>query len=411
MATMCAITIGLRLSQETIELIGLSFVVTVVIAIIGLFCLFGAVGWQGFRWLRIWVNKAEFKARVISTEHGTWFIAHPKIDIAPLHNTPYLRINGHERELTPDERFYSTLQAPQNRANGATALLPAPQPEQQLDLLTLINQYPHVHIFGRTGNGKTSLLRTIGYNRIAAGHQVFVLDSNDHPAEWTGLTRIKDEQEQDSFIANALELHRLNSTALADGRAIEGDFEQITILSNEWTDIVRRTESAATFIDEMSRKSRKSGFHCGFSTQTKLAADLGLDGRYQVVRNFLQVELLVSTDGRHTARCIADGRVIAELDIPAPPPRPIMLSSGYTPPSITQVRVGEVIPTRTKDKAELIRDNLESILSDGLPHATTEIKQVMEAEGFISSDEDWAYIRSVANRAGMTKAGHGYWQL
>jgi hypothetical protein len=172
---------------------------------------------------------------------------------------------------------------------------------------------------------------------MSSGHKVFILDSNDHPAEWTGLTRIKDAAEQDDFIARALAVHRINCEALADGRAIESDFEQCTILSNEWTDIVRRTEAAALFIDEMSRKARKSGFHCAFATQTKLAADLGLDGRYQVIRNFLQLELLQSPDGVYTARAFADGRFIVELIVPAPPPKPAMLSRGYTPPSLDEI--------------------------------------------------------------------------
>lgn len=299
------------------------------------------------------------------------------------------------------------------RADSPVALLPGSVEgaQPQTDLLTLIDHYPHTHFWGGTGDGKTSILRTVGHRRKAAGHEVYVLDSSEHPARWAGLTRIQDAREQDEMIAKFLSLHRLNSQALGQGQAIESDFNQITILSDEWTDIVRRTEEARVFIDEMSRKSRKSGVHCGFSTQTKLAADLGLDGRYQVIRNFLQVEVVRSPDGIYMARAVYGGSKIGEFIVPAPPPEPVMLSSGYTPPALAEVRIDEVIQPGAKDKAVEIRDYLTQLLSDGIARSTSEIRQELEEDGMIATSADWAYVRSVANRAGMTKAGHGYWQL
>lgn len=354
----------IRLPQEIINLVGFACVASFLIAIAGAFIYAGKMFQQ--RYKSVAYDTKRKKYEIIKDGFGMVHLINLDTDIVEnLSTYPGTHHNGIWVEPHPAAAAaWFALVGKARSESPANLLLPASvDAEYQPELLALINQYPHVHIFGRTGNGKTSLLRTIGHNRIAGGHKVFVLDSNDHPAEWIGLTRIKDEREQDEFINRALSVHRLNSEALADGRAIEADFEQITILSNEWTDIVKRTEAAAIFIDEMSRKSRKSGFHCGFSTQTKLAADLGLDGRYQVVRNFLQVELLQTPDGIHTAKCYADNRFVVEVTVPTPPPKPAALSSGYLPPDIDIVDA-VAIEAKTTEKQQAILNNYDNGLTD-----------------------------------------------
>lgn len=133
----------------------------------------------------------QYHARVISTAHGTWFVAHKHIDIAPLSNTPYLRINGHERELTPDERLYATLQAPHNRASGAMGLLPTPQPtnEQQLDLLSIFTQSTQSYaIIGGQQVGKTFQARRIAQYWLQSGIKPIVIGPKWDKDEWDGCT-------------------------------------------------------------------------------------------------------------------------------------------------------------------------------------------------------------------------------
>ena len=348
---------------------GIGFsVVVLALAIVTYFCL---IGWQKLQQERMATKQAGYESeikRYVTKKDGHGMLH--LLDVATGHSqnlTIDARAyrNGHYEEPSLSEaRNYALAMAKSQRQIDSVAGQMVIEPTVQQDLLDIINRYPHTHFWGGTGDGKSSILRTVGFNRRELGHQVYVLDSNDHPAMWDGLERIMDTQEQDDFIARALAVHKVNSEALAAGRAIESDFKQITILSNEWTDIVRRTDTAAQFIDEMSRKSRKSGFHCVFATQTKLATDLGLDGRYQVIRNFVQIELIKNPSGLFMARAVYGGNKLGEFSVPVPPAKPAMLSSGYTPPSIKEVSPDFILDKKTSDKDIRIIEMIQAGATD-----------------------------------------------
>jgi ABC-type glutathione transport system ATPase component len=127
--------------------------------------------------------------------------------------------------------------------------------QSQTTLSELIDQYPHIWIYGGTGGGKTTLLRYIAHRRKVQGHDVIVLDSKEHPAKWTGLIRIRESQKIEATIQKVIAIYQANSDALSSGQAIEDEFTQITIVSDEWTSIIKESELAQQFTDEMTREA------------------------------------------------------------------------------------------------------------------------------------------------------------
>lgn len=211
--------------------------------------------------------------------------------------------------------------------------------EQQTDLLNLIDQYPHCLIWGGTGGGKTSLLRLIAHRRKLQGHQVLVLDSREHPVKWVGLDRMETEGKINKAILGLFNILRQNVEALRTGRAIEDDFTKITVITDEWTEIVTDNDIARQFISEMVRQSRKYGISLAFATQTNLASDLGLDGRYKTISGFLQLHLQKRPDNVYVALASTGNQKLGEFVVPEPPIVPHLLPTGYVAPSLESVKV------------------------------------------------------------------------
>lgn len=309
-------------------------------SLLGLF--FG--GWyclERLRLVRAARIEAEKQARVmvVSTGFGDYIRESDKKAVwLQLHQMPQWRVNGLPQEPTPAELVtYQAFLA--GRQRGAAAL-PSPASEividaKPADVVELIDAYPHTLVWGGSGNGKTSLLRAIAYRRKLQGHKVLVLDSREHPSKWQGLDRMDTPEKIDRAIHVLFQILNQNVEALRTGRATEADFEKITVITDEWTEIVAENDTARAFIAVMVRQSRKYGIHLAFATQTNLAADLGLDGRYRTINGFLQLELKKRPDKSHVAAAVVANQKLGEFPLPAPPPEPEQPRvAGYIAPSL-----------------------------------------------------------------------------
>lgn len=248
--------------------------------------------------------------------------------------------NGHYEEPTESERdnlryILASRHAAASKMIIDQAQLPA-HTEQQIDLLTLVDQYPHCLIWGGTGGGKTSLLRTIAHRRKMMGHQVIVLDRCEHPAKWEGLERMDTDGKINRTIRVLFAILEQNVEALRTGQAVESDFKQITVITDEWTEIVAENEIARLFIRKMVRLSRKYGIYLVFATQTDLATDLGLDGSYKTINGFLRLEIKQINDNQRIAAAkVGLNQKLGEFAVPMPPPVPAMVSTGYRAPDLS----------------------------------------------------------------------------
>jgi hypothetical protein len=291
------------------------------------------------------------------------------------------------------ERFYPALSA-------ATKQLPPEQPllltSGQKDLLDLIENYPHTLIWGGTRTGKTSLLRTIAYRRKMQGHRVLILDSSEHPSKWEDLDRMETKERIDKAIKGLFRILDKNIEALRTGQAIEENFEQISVVTDEWTEIVAENEIAKEFINKMVRQSFKYGIHLIFATQTNLAADLGLDGRYRTINGFLQLEIKKRPDNTRIAHAAIANEKLGEFEVPKPPPLPELLPTDYVPPSL-DFNEEEDAWTPTEEELEMRRVyretfSLRAVCRDvlGIPEEkigsqhTNKVKEILKKFGCVS---------------------------
>jgi hypothetical protein len=267
--------------------------------------------WEKWQQERIATNKADISQYIHETKAGV------------------LIVRDGKRTIEIDS-FYPIVSASKELAD-----IPQLPATTHVDLMELIDAYPHTLVWGGSGNGKTSLLRTIAHRRKLQGHNVLVLDTREHPAKWQGLERMDTPAKVDKAIAVLFQILNKNVEALRTGQATEADFEKISVVTDEWTEIVAENDTAKEFIATMVRQSRKYGIHLIFATQTNLAADLGLDGRYKTINGFLQLELKKRPDGAHIANAVVANEKLGEVIVPAPPPTPELLpTADYIAPAL-----------------------------------------------------------------------------
>ncbi len=194
-------------------------------------------------------KKEEHQSRVINTEHGTWFIAHKDIDIVPLHSTPYLRINGHERELTPDERFYSTLQVPHSRASDAVGLLTNAAPAPQLDLLTIFTQPTQSYaIIAGQQVGKTFQARRIAQYWLSTGCKPIVIGPKWDKGEWEGCTSFGGEYNLQQVNRGMQIVKRLAEDRHSNKNLSHKEHPLQPVFFDDWTAIAAELPEAEEFI-------------------------------------------------------------------------------------------------------------------------------------------------------------------
>ncbi len=250
--------------------------------------------------------KEEYQSRVIDTQHGTWFIAHSNIDVVPLHSTPYLRINGHERELTADERFYaSALHMPKQIAPQASTM--PLQGESKPDLIPLILKARRSLIKGKTEAGKTTLLLAIA----SYSKGVIVIDPHAYPDKWPshcqvigGGRNFPEIYARLNWIYGTMDSRY---TDLSTGKTKESQFDTITLLCDEVMDVIEECPDCKVFFRKLVTQGRKVNIDVHLGSHSLLVKALGLEGLGDVRENFLFVRLYFSQITGLRSATIDDG--------------------------------------------------------------------------------------------------------
>ncbi len=193
-------------------------------------------------------KREEHQSRVIDTSHGTWFIAHKDIDVVPLHSTPYLRINGHERELTADERFYTTtVHAPKQIASqGATVAL---QSESSLDLLTIFTQPTQSYaIIAGQQVGKTFQARRIAQHWLSTGCKPIFIGPKWDKGEWEGCTLFGGEYNLQQVNRGMQIVKRLAEDRHSNKELSHKQHAIQPVFFDDWTAIAAELPEAEEFI-------------------------------------------------------------------------------------------------------------------------------------------------------------------
>lgn len=190
--------------------------------------------------------KEEYQARVVDTVHGTWFIAHKDIDVVPLHSTPYLRINGHERDLTPDERFYTALHAPRQIALEATTM---PLQGESFDLLTIFTQPTQSYaIIAGQQVGKTFQARRIAQYWLDTGCKPIAIGPKWDKGEWEGCTLFGGEYNLQQVNRGMQIVKRLAEDRHSDKNLSHKQHSIQPVFFDDWTAIAAELPEAEDFI-------------------------------------------------------------------------------------------------------------------------------------------------------------------
>jgi hypothetical protein len=182
-----------------------------------------------------------------------------------------------------------------------------------------------------------------------AGNRVLILDTHEHPSKWEGLDRMDTPQKVNAAISALFSLLNKNVEDLRTGQATEDNFERITVITDEWTEIVSENDIARQFIAKMVRQSRKYGISLIFATQTNLASDLGLDGRYKTINGFLQLRLAKDSSGRYLAFAHTSTEKLGEFIVPYLPLPQLTASVEYVPTKLDDILTGEIIEAESSE--------------------------------------------------------------
>lgn len=198
MVITCAITISLRISSETINLIGWTVVTGLVIGLAGCFCLFTFISYEKYLSIQAERKKLQAEADEVTrrsqvltheSQHG-FFVSdlNPDATWQQLDRVPLWRINGHAQEPSALEmQTWLHYNAPASQ-HGVTPpprlLSPMSQP---LDLLRIFTQPLQSYaIIAGQQVGKTFQARRIAQHWLDSGVKPLVVGPKWDVNEWNG---------------------------------------------------------------------------------------------------------------------------------------------------------------------------------------------------------------------------------
>lgn len=266
-------------------------------------------------------SQAEFN--VYETQNGDLHIRelNKHVDWRAASRDPRVYANGRWVPPTPEEvAAFSQWMTVQTRSTGqarlisAQASLPAPHP---IDLLDVLRRTRKVLVVGPEGAGKTSLLHAIIRQRLSAS-LVVVFDPHGNAADWpAGCEVVGPGRRYDLIEQRFRDIeHELDKRykLVAQDTAHRSRFQPITLVIDEWSQLVDRVDNGATFIKMILTESRKvnmAAFVAGHSERVEL---LGLKGSGDLKKGFATVRLFYDQVSHRRRQSIDYGDDIGERD-------------------------------------------------------------------------------------------------
>lgn len=164
-----------------------------------------------------------------------------------------------------------------------------------LPLLDTLDAAPHLLVIGHTRGGKTTLLHALAQQRRQRGY-VLVCNPDAAPGQWPGC---KVYGAGDDYAAMAEGLGRLGAE-VARRRTLRAQgqrhFAPLFGIIDEAQDVLAEVPGALALVEDVARRGAKLNIHLALGVQDKQVKTLGLEGKGQLRRNFLTVD--VYHDGR-----------------------------------------------------------------------------------------------------------------
>jgi hypothetical protein len=182
-----------------------------------------------------------------------------------------------------------------------TRLLPAPDQEQAKELFPVMLDALHLLVIGHTQGGKTTLMHALALRHANASRRVLVCDPDAAPGLWQGC-RVVGHGDNFEAIGAALSLVRADLTKRRRARAGgQRDFSPLHLVIDEAQDVVSQVDGSLQLIEDIARRGAKLGVHLTLGVQDKQVRTLGLEGKGDLRRNFMTVDVVKVQDGRRVA--------------------------------------------------------------------------------------------------------------
>lgn len=160
----------------------------------------------------------------------------------------------------------------------------------------LVNDLKTIHliILGSTGQGKTTLARSLIAERVRSGHQVVVVDPDSALDTWWDLNVWGAGDQWDvidkvfQFLLTELKERGKARSQLPEEKAI---FQPVTIIVDEVPALQAECPTWKPFFEKMGTRGRKRNLHLIILTQSNRVGTLGIEGRGDLRENFTMIDL------------------------------------------------------------------------------------------------------------------------
>lgn len=236
------------------------------------------------------------------------------------HRDPRVYANGQWSEPRSLEiaAYVAYLESIQPRIEGRVVdnLLAAPSPVYLMSELANIER---ALIVGGSGSGKTTLLQHVISGRKG---DVVVIDPHDDTNTWPGNAQVigggqdYDEIERAlvALVGQVRERYQVRSVGQVE------EFDPLTVIVDEWREIVKNTKTAADNIKTVLTGGRKVGTCCIVASHSDRARPLGIEGESDLRDGFVLVHLRGNSQVGFSATLdTGDGE------------QPVILPGPYTP--------------------------------------------------------------------------------
>ena len=183
-------------------------------------------------------------------------------------------------------------------------------------LLVTLDEQPHRLIIGHTRGGKTTLMHAMATGWAEQGARVLVCDPDASPGQWPGCRVVGGG---DNFAAMGEGL-RLVEREVGKRRTLRAEgqrtFAPVHIVVDEAQDVVAELPEAWPIMESVARRGAKLNMHLTVGVQDKQVKTLGLQGKSELLRNFVVADIYKDREGRRMASMKDPAGVKVAMPIP-----------------------------------------------------------------------------------------------
>lgn len=168
-------------------------------------------------------------------------------------------------------------------------------------LLATLENEPHRLIIGRSRGGKTTLIHEMATSWASQGERVMVIDPDAAPGQWPGC-RVVGGGDDLEAAKQVLDLTAAEVTRRRQLRKQgQREFAPMHLVIDEAHDVLPVLDHGLEVFEDITRRGGKLNMHLTVGVQDKQMSTLGLEGKTELLKNFIVADVLKGHDGKRQA--------------------------------------------------------------------------------------------------------------